>query len=315
MFEHVDPSENLDQWIEAYSLWLASRRAENTRRAYEAAWQDLLRSAGKGPWILRKADLARWCSEMDNQGLRPATIAQRMAAISSFYNYANQIYTIEGPDGEEIPLHHTNPARAVQRPRVHAYAEAIYLTADEARQLLAAVDRSTVTGRRNYAMLLGYLLTGKRNTELRLLRWGDLEKRGQTVWYQWTGKGKSGRKQLPPPVYTAIVDYLQASGRMRTIHRAGYIFTGLADSPITMQYANQVLKRYAALAGLDPARIHIHTLRHTAASLRLEAGDDIKSIQQYLDHSSATTTDRYVHRLVGQADSSWRRVGQLLGVG
>jgi site-specific recombinase XerD len=313
MFEAVGP--HLQQWEEAFTLWLGSRRAENTRRNYRMAWQQLLQYTGKQPWEIRKSDLARWMSDMQAHGLAGSTIQLYLAAVSSFYRYVNQVYSIDGPDGEEMPLHPHNPAMSVQRPRVYAYAEAHCLSADQARALLESFDRQTLNGKRNYAMILMYLLTGRRNTEVRTLQWGDLETRDGIIWYRWAGKGKRGHNELPQVAYDALVDYLEAAGRLASMQRESYLFTGAhAETALSMRHVGQILKDAAMRAGLDPQIIHVHTLRHTAASLRMESGEDVKAIQGFLEHSSLNITGRYLHALIGRRDLSWQRVGNLLGV-
>ena len=69
-------------------------------------------------------------------------------------------------------------------------------------------------GLRDYALLKSYLLTGFRNSELRTLRWGDLQLEGDRVYCRWRGKGsKTDLVEFPWPAYHAITDFLQAAGR------------------------------------------------------------------------------------------------------
>jgi site-specific recombinase XerD len=354
-----------DTWNNAFNLWLSSRGTPNTRRAYRTAWQQLTAFTGKQPWVITSTDIAGWIESLRAAGLSRATLLQRLAAISSFYIYVMCTYTIIGPDGGEQPLHHYNPVSAVPRPKVNSYHKAKFLSADQARAFLAAIPRSHPQGFRDYALFLGYLITGRRNTEIRTLRWGDFEVRNKvsslaklnswnlatncnatdpdlalaSVWYRWRGKGKSRSDECPLPFWYAINRFLQASNRFDTIKPEHYIFTPLRNnanrfphiesssfdknckagaqrqpSPLSARFVRQLLKRYAYRAGLDPKRITVHTLRHTAAMLRREAGEDIEAISRFLNHSSLSVTQTYLHRLTGHEDNAWVKVQALLGL-
>ena len=124
-------------WARAFELWLAGK-AENTRRAYRRAWQDLLSFAGKQPWALLSYDLQCWAEDLERRqvdsaavralerkgkrrpagtvGLSPSTVAQWLSAISSFYRYVTPCFLVPSPAGGERPLHGHNPALAVRRP-------------------------------------------------------------------------------------------------------------------------------------------------------------------------------------------------------
>ena len=143
-------------------------------------------------------------------------------------------------------------------------------------------------------------------------------------------KGKTRRDQCPQPVWIAIQDYLCAADKLDTIQPENFIFTPLTDRatrlpnidpeswnldrPLSSREVGRLLKKYARRAGLDPTKIRVHSLRHTAAMLRKQAGDDIDQISSFLGHSNLSTTQIYLHRLEGQTDSSWMRVAALLGL-
>lgn len=328
-------SESL-HWAQAFELWIESQRSDNTRRAYRNAWDALLTFTGHMPWELSRTDLARWCDYQRSVGLSPATVHQRLAAISSFYTYASQVYTRQGINGQEQPLAMINPAAAIQRPRLPAFQQARYLTIPEARALLGGIPRYTLQGKRDYALYLAYLVTGRRNSEIRTLRWSDIELNRtdslgvERVYYRWEGKGQVRRDECPLPVWEAIRSYLEAAGKLGRMRRGDYIFTPILDRaahlpnirpgdlaenrPLSMRAVGQLLKKYARRAGLEAGRVHVHTLRHTAAMLRRQAGDDIEQISAFLGHSSLAVTQVYLHTLEGQRDTSWEKVSALLGL-
>jgi len=347
-------------WAEAFELWLESRPSDNTRRSYRGAWQAFLAFVDKDPWQVGKTDVARWLDELRRQGLSKSTLQVRVAAISSFYIYARDEYEVNKPDGTCAPLHDANPAAAKSlRTKVNPYGKARYLSTMEARALLQAIPRDTMQGLRDYALFLCYLATGRRNSEVRTLKWeafegaGDGERQfgerqaGERVWYRWSGKGKSDKRyECPLPVWQAIHAYLKAAGRLEGIRSDDFIFTALSDhaarlpnvsgkiavvnevndriadgetwrpglTPLSMHEVGRLLKRYARLGGLDPGKVKVHTLRHTAAMLRKESGASLEEICQFLCHSSLAVTQIYLHEVEGKKDTCWSRVEALLGL-
>lgn len=319
-----------EEWGRARGLWLASRRAGTTRRIYEAALDGLLFYAGKGAWEIVRSDVIGWVEAMKGQRLASTTVQQKLAAVSSFYAFVSTEYTRLDSAGRETPLHPSNPAAGkTLRPKVTPYGKATWLGDEQVRALLSAIDRSTARGKRDYALLLGYILTGRRNSEWRLAKWGDFEVTSGTVYYRWEGKGKTDQKlELPPPVWEAVIDFLQAAGRKPKANDA--IFQPMTDNAlhlpgvkaetwtrekaISLHEANRILKRYCRRAGLDAGRMHVHTLRHTAAMLRKQAGDTLEDIQQFLGHSSLAVTQIYLHALEGRRDRSWGKVAEILGI-
>src|SRR5205807_2011893 len=94
----------------------------------------------------------------------PTTYNQRLACVSSFYRYAHKQGILEH-----------NPIERVERRRVQAYAGAKALTSEHVKQALTSIDRSTPAGARDYALLMVYLQTGRRLSEVANLELGDLE--------------------------------------------------------------------------------------------------------------------------------------------
>ncbi|HPL70343.1 MAG TPA: tyrosine-type recombinase/integrase [Brevefilum sp.] len=314
-----------EKWSSAFALWLSSKSG-NTRRAYEMAWEQLLDFTGKMPWEMGSADVETWVGEL-RKAYSESTVQQRLAAVSSFFSYARLQY-MDIVDGVEVPLYRYNPAKAVNRPKVQPYGKAHPLTIEDVRALLNAIPRTGPQGLRDYALILAFVLTGRRNSEIRNLRWGDLEQRDGRFWYTWQGKGcTSGRYELPAAVAQAMMDWLISADRMDEIQPDDYIFTPLCDHanrfpgvdhdpgrPLSTRYIRDVVKKYARLAGLDADQVRVHDLRHTAAMLRAEAGDDVRSISAFLGHADLRTTSRYLFRVGGRKDESWKKVCEMLSL-
>lgn len=303
-------------WADAFKAW-QGKLAKNTQRAYKVSWELLLAHSGKMPWDVMRSDVANWVEGLRTAGQSAATIRQRMAAIASFYSFASSDYTVMLL-GQEVPLHdRANPAGSQRmRPAVETWSDARYLSANECTALLREIGTETVSAKRDYALMLGYIILGRRNSELRLLRWGDITHADNKIWYRWSGKGKLNmRTEMPAIVYAAIQAYLEADHRLAEINPGDYIFTAIGkDKPLSARMVGKLLKQHCSEAGLDAAQIHVHTLRHTAAMLRRQAGEKLEDIQHLLAHSSLNVTQVYLHRLEGKGDDSWMNVAALLGI-
>src|SRR5205814_5067819 len=126
--------------------------------------------------------------------------------------------------------------------------------------------------------------------------------------------GKSGKREVPQPVYEAIVAELAAWGKTLATMKSDESLWPSASNPKGLTsgtfYGN--LRRYEGKAGLPLSGVHI--FRHSAAKLRRDVGESIEDVSRFLDHSSLAVTTTYLRRLEGQEDRSWSRVAEAIGV-
>jgi len=206
-----------------------------------------------------------------------------------------------------------NPCDALERPRT-VQSVARGLNADEVRRLLAVVP-DTVAGRRDRALLLTFVLTGRRRVEVIGLTGGDISLEGETAFYRYRGKGgKQGRRELPKPAYEALCATLRDAGLSlvdmdpsASLWQAAAGTRGVTGSTFYARF-----RRYLRAAGLAPSGLHI--LRHTAAKLRRDAGASVEAVSAFLDHSSLAVTTVYLRRLEGETDRTWPDVAAAIGV-
>jgi integrase len=320
-------------WQAAAAAWLESKfnrgHSPHTRRSYErvlAGWFEFLAQLGRDPGQVGGVEVQAYQKRLNDLGRAPATVAQRLAVISSFYRFAQHKFTLQDR-GREVTLIQFNPVDRAERPRLDPFAGSQKVYPDELTLLLAQPDRQTLQGRRDYSILLTFVFTGRRLAELARLTWGDLYFSGQQVFYAYTGKGgKSGRRQLPPPAWAAIRDYLTYAGRIARMGPNSPLWLAHSDAgqylpnvspnqgeqPLSVAMIRRLVNRYTRQAlgrSVSP-----HALRHAAAILRERAGDDPRAIQKFLDHSSLEMTDRYMSAMRIEADGSWQQVADLLKV-
>jgi integrase len=324
------PEGPVEDWAQAFEAWLGGM-AVNTQTAYKAAWRALLAQCRLKPWQIGRGDVARWVESLRQKGLAEKTINMRVAGISSFFRYAGNDFTVTRNGREEPLFAGLNPAGArTLRNKAAAYKRSGFLSPEESRLLLTVVSmRTGIQAKRDYALFLTYLMTGRRNSEVRQLKWGDLETAMDgKAYYTWSGKGQTDVKhELPAPCLEAIRAWLVADGRLRSIQPGDTIFTATNDhasrlpggktwapgAPLSSKQVGKLLRYYAALGGIE-GHIHVHMLRHSAAMLRKAVGDDVEAISSQLVHSSLAVTQIYLHSLEGRGDESWEKVAALLGV-
>lgn len=312
--------------------WL-SRLVGKTQEAYRRPWEDLLQFTGRGPEEITPDDISHWLHDLttrqvrgvqkgkrnwSRRGYAETTVAQWAAAISSFYTAM-----------EASAQGWRNPVLAVVRPKAPGYRTANFLTTEEIRAWLRAIPRDSLFGLRNLAIGLTLIGTGRRSSEVCQMRWADLRRDGERVWWLRPGSAGVEAERLPPAAWRAITDYLAAAGRLESIQDADYIFTALtanasrlptvgardaaANRPLSEREVARVITRYARLAGLNPRLVTPTTLRHTAAKLRREAGDSVSGISALLGISTAST-HALLRRASEAGQGAWARVETMLGL-
>ncbi|MGA2514612.1 MAG: tyrosine-type recombinase/integrase [Candidatus Limnocylindrales bacterium] len=253
---------------------------------------------------LLRRDVLAFVHGIGKSGRTPSatTVGARIACLSSFYRFLIRMALVV-----------SNPCDALERPRATQSVARGY-GAEEVKRLLAVVP-DTVAGRRDRAILLVLVLTGRRRAEVVGLTAGAISLEGETVFYSYRGKGgKRGRRELPRPAFEAICATLADAGKdLATMAPEESLWQAAArPQGVTSGTFYARFRRYLRAAGLAPTGIHV--LRHTAAKLRRDAGESIEAVSAFLDHSSLAVTTVYLRRLEGQEDRAWRDVAEAIGV-
>ncbi|MDO8483546.1 MAG: tyrosine-type recombinase/integrase [Candidatus Limnocylindrales bacterium] len=303
----ANPRDDADGWERTLYAFLAEKeRRSGSHRTVEGYARMLWPFFGRvgSPEKVTPAHVLAWAHGIGASGREPSsvTVGARIACLSSYYRFLIRINVAA-----------SNPCDALERPRT-VQAVARGLSADEVRRLLAVVP-DTVAGRRDRALLLTFVLTGRRRAEVLGLTAGDISVEGETAYYSYRGKGgKRGRRELPRPAYEALCATLGDAGlplaEMDPIASLWQAAAGPRGVTSATFYAH--FRRYLRAAGLAPTGLHI--LRHTAAKLRRDAGASIEAVSSFLDHSSLAVTSIYLRRLEGEADRTWGQVAAAIGV-
>jgi site-specific recombinase XerD len=294
----------------AVSLWASATTSESERRA------DLLRDKqrivlsffryiGKLPSEVEPGDVQDWLKDLEGRGIKAGTTYQHACLLSSFYSWAMRDPEI----GQHI---RGNPARLARPKAPKPYqTESVKAMSDEEVQLLVRTVRGRaleggMVGKRDYALLLMYLATGLRRSEVISLRGKDiLVDESLILSYRAKGGDYRSREVREPQVKEALLDYLRASGRMHALKTDAPLWTrhdraGQPGEALTSHCFVKNLKKYALEAGVED--FHLHRTRHTYARIVSEFTGDITATQNALDHQNRSTTRVYVQRIAIKKD-------------
>lgn len=213
-----------------------------------------------------------------DSGIGAAARARKLSAIKSFFKYL----TVRTKQLEE------NPVQDLEFPKLRK-ALPKYLTLEESSRLLQSV--SGPNAKRDYAILMIFLSCGIRRSELVGLNITDIyEDRIRVV-----GKGNKERiVYMGSNCKQAIDDYLIERNKIElTDNRA--LFGSRNGNRISVTAVHRLVKKHLLDAGLDTTQFSAHKLRHTAATLMLSGGVDVKTVQEVLGHEHLNTTEIYTH--------------------
>jgi site-specific recombinase XerD len=261
---------------------------------------------GKAPDKVTAQEIFVWAhgKGLSGKDPSPVTIGARMACLSSFYRFLIRMDIVQ-----------RNPCDQLERPRTST-PPARGLSAEEVRRLLAVIPDSA-PGLRDRAIVLTFVLTGRRRAEVFRLTAGDLSFKNEVYFYAYKGKGgKTGRREFPRPALDALRTALVAWERdLESMSACESLWPSPAATDgegLRSATFHGRFRRYLQNAGLPPSGVHV--LRHTAAKLRRDAGESIEDVSRFLDHSSLAVTTTYLRRLEGQEDLGWGRVAEAIGV-
>ena len=211
-------------------------------------------------------------------GLNAASRARKIATIRSFYHYlTNKVHLID-----------QNPVKDIDSPKLKKSLPK-YLTLDESVQLLESVDGKNQE--RDYCILTLFLNCGLRISELVGLNLNDIQDDALRI----LGKGNKVRIVYLNEACKQALDQYLAVRRPITGRDKNALFLSTRNERISRSGVHALVKKHLAEAGLDASQYSSHKLRHTAATLMLQNGVDVKAVQEVLGHDHLNTTEIYTH--------------------
>ena len=211
-------------------------------------------------------------------GIAPTSRARKLSAIKSFYKYLT-VRTKQLAD---------NPVADLEYPKLRKSLPK-YLTLDQSAALLKAV--SGPNEKRDYAILMIFLNCGIRRSELVGLNLTDVyEDRLRII-----GKGNKERFVYFGSACRKAIDayLLERNKKILSDNRA--LFGSRDSNRISVTAVHRLVKKYLIVAGIDADNFSAHKLRHTAATMMLSGGVDVKTVQEVLGHENLNTTQIYTY--------------------
>ncbi|MBS3733684.1 MAG: tyrosine recombinase XerC [Phycisphaerae bacterium] len=223
------------------------------------------------------ADVRAQLAMMRTSGYSKTTVARKLATLRSFYKYLARVGRVEA-----------SPVSVIRTPRQDKRLPRC-MDVGEIKALLVAPDTDTLLGARDRAILETIYSAGLRISELTALNVEDLEEFSEALRI----RGKGRKERLAPlggPAVTALGRYIEMRGRPRR----GALFVNKAGTRLSARSVRRRLDKYIQQAGIA-GHISPHTLRHSFATHMLNAGADLRSVQEMLGHASLSTTQVYTH--------------------
>ena len=246
--------------------------------------------AGRGIDHPTREDISAYRDSLVVAGKKPSTIHSYIIPLRVFFRWLAR---------EGI---YDNIADYIKAPGYNASHRRDALTANQASTLLNTIDRSTLKGLRDYAILTLMVVCGLRCIEVSRAKVGDFTKRGNDAVLYVYGKGRDDSQteyvRLPLNARKALRAYLKGRGSAGQDEPL-FACTGNRNpnGPLSTRIISKIVKDALRSAGYDNDRLCAHSLRHTAVTLALKRGEPLEAVQKFARHTNISTTLIYSHAI------------------
>jgi integrase/recombinase XerD len=245
---------------------------------------------------------------LDTKGLRPFTRSSYLVAVRKFFEWA-----------EGLKLY-PNIAKGIKGAKKSLKShQKDSLTVDQIKSLLNNIDKKTVQGKRDFALINLLFRTGLRLIEIARADIVDLQIEEDEALLWVRGKGRDGKDDfvvLTEETLNPIIEYLRVRKAKNTKEP---LFPSLSDrnngKRITVFSLSRLIKTYFRKTGLNSRRLTAHSLRHTFGVLSIKAGASLYEVQLAMRHTTPTTTELYlgdIERIKRREAAPERRLNALL---
>ena len=262
-----------------------------SRGTYKRVVNQFLRwvvSSGLDFWKMKKYNVIQYKDDMLKSGKSLYTIDLYLTVVRKLFKWL-----------EDQGLK-SNIALGIRSPKKENDFRKSYLMVNQVKKLLDSIDRDTLIGKRDYAMISIMVRAGFRRVEVCRMVVDDIKNGEQaTIMLQRKGHlAKDAEVGITDKMLEAIHDYLVCRGE---IIESDYLFVsharGYKQAALNPATVSKIVKARMKSIGLDSKFLTCHSLRHTAAVLSLKAGATIYDVQQMLGHSSIDTTKIYLRAI------------------
>ena len=293
--KHAGDSRTVDLFLDMMSAERGASR--HTLAAYSrdlAHYCEFLHTRGCRLEAAGTDEIRAWLGELQAEGLAKSTIARRLSAVRQLHRFAYaESIVADDPAGSVAA-----PRKDRNLPKTMSVGQAEKLLVEARCQATRARGKARLKAHRMVCLMEVLYATGLRVSELVSLTIGMVSGDDRFI----TVRGKGGRERLvplSPAARTAIDDYidlLKQAADVVFLPASHFLFASAGQQKhLTRQHFALLLKQLAADAGLDPAKVSPHVVRHAFASHLLQGGADLRSVQQMLGHADISTTQIYTH--------------------
>lgn len=237
----------------------------------------------------QREDIISYRESLKERGLKPTSVQNYITATRLFFQWTEQ---------ERI---YPNVAAHVKGAKLDREHKKDYLTTSQCKHTLAGIDRSSLTGLRDYAIVALTMTDALRTIEVSRADIGDLRTLGDFTVLYVQGKGKEEKAEyvkVSEPVERAIRDYLKARG---VSDPSAPLFASESNNSkggrMSTRSISGICKAAMVEAGYNSSRLTAHSLRHTGVTLALMNGASLEEAQEYARHANIATTMIYNHAL------------------
>lgn len=220
---------------------------------------------------------------------KPTTVQNYITAARLFFSWL---------EGEGM---YPNVAAHIKGAKLDREHKKDYLTTRQVKRVLEDVDRTSLQGLRDYAILTLMITGGLRTIEVVRANVEDLRTLGDETVLYIQGKGREEKTEyikVQPQVEAAIREYLKARGKTQPQEPLfGSLNHSSQGERMSTRSISRIAKEAMQEAGYDSERLTAHSLRHTAVTLSLMAGQSLEEVQQFARHANISTTMIYNHAL------------------
>jgi len=285
------PGRGINSLIESFlKAHRVKEQSRGTYRRYMRMFSGWIKKQPKpaGGYYTRE-NIEDYVDHLTARGLKTTTISNALGAVRCFFTWA------------ESMAYYPNIAKGVKGPKRSRNHKKDALTPDQIRAILAAINRETLEGARDFAVINLMIRAGLRTVEIIRANIGDMGTLDGEEVLRIQGKGRDDKEDLAvltPAILAPVRAYLARRGPVRD---EAPLFAAHGPNNdggrITTKTIRRNFKAYAALAGIVSSRITAHSCRHTAVTLLLKSGGTIQAAQVLARHADINTTLIYAHNL------------------
>lgn len=306
-------SENVSNSVEIYNendiiqRWLDSLDVlEDTKETYKAHLIDFIKWINtNGIQRATKGDILKYKQELINR-YSNSTVCLKISSLKSFYRFLNE---------QELA---NDITKNIKGAKISKGFKRDIFTLEQIQEIMKSIDRTTIVGARDYAMVNLFLRTGLRSCEVNRANIEDIRnKDGEIVLYV-QGKGRTDKDEfvvLTPSMLNILNEYLNMREQKQHITDTSPLFISLSDrnfgERLSLFSIRWLVKNILREAGINSKRLTTHSTRHTAITLSLLSGADLLEVKEMARHTSVDTTLLYAHNVKRLANAPEKKLEQV----